>query len=415
MGEHEVRSDLTLERLHVVHDVEQVERVETVVRQVELVGLGAEDPCSSDELGPELGNGLARARVSFKAGADAFPEDQHMCLDPAIRELRERRPGEQHLVVGVGGDAKRPLHVRQADHAPTVSLGPGMGHGYVFIGGVDVSEACLRALCEAGTLPALALGYTERRSGASGFRDLGPLAAEFAFDLVRTDDVNEPDLVARVARLQPQVIFVIGWSQLVKRELLTVPPGDCVGIHPTDLPLGRGRAPIPWTILKQLDRTASTMFFLTEGVDDGDIIGKVAIDLDPRETATSLYAKHRAAHVELVRTHAAALLAGHAARQPQDHSQATYWEARRPEDGRIDPTLGVAEVDRLVRAVTHPFPGAFLDGQVPGSRLIVWAGETVPSTGASPGEIVRSDRGLVLQCADAGLLLTDVEERASLS
>lgn len=278
----------------------------------------------------------------------------------------------------------------------------------MFIGGVDVSEACLAALCEIGLRPSLAVGYDDTRSSASGFTDLGPLAELHDFELVRTHEVNDPLLVERIVALRPAVIFVIGWSQLIKRDLLACPRHGCVGIHPTDLPEGRGRAPIPWTIIRGLERTASTMFFLTEGVDDGDVIGRVPLRVGPRETAATLYAKHRAAHVELVRRHAVDLIAGTAPHTPQQHDRATYWEVRRPEDGRIAPDAPVAVADRLVRAVTHPFPGAFVE-QRDGSRLVIWAARPTRSPGVALGEVVETESGAVLQCSDGGLLLLDSE------
>jgi methionyl-tRNA formyltransferase len=279
---------------------------------------------------------------------------------------------------------------------------------YVFIGGVDVSFACLRALCEAGRPPRLALGYDESRAQASGYADLAPLCEEHGVELLRVRDVNADDVRARLEAAEPEVGLVVGWSQLLKRPLLTLPRHGMVGIHPTPLPKGRGRAPIPWTILKGLPRTASTMFFLTEGVDDGDIVGAVPVEVEEREDAGSLYAKHRQAHVELVTTHIDQLLAGSVPRAPQDDASATYWPGRKPEDGRIDPTRPAAEVDRLVRAVTHPFPGAFLERE--GERVILW--RTEPAEGppdAAPGEIVSRDDGDFLSCGDGALRILEAD------
>lgn len=281
----------------------------------------------------------------------------------------------------------------------------GMIPSSVFVGGVDVSRACLRTLCEQELAPALAIGYGPAHQGASGIADLEPVAREHGVEYMRVDDINEPGLIARIAALEPAVLFVIGWSQLVRRPLLDIPSVGSVGIHPTALPEGRGRAPIPWTIVKGLRRTASTMFFLTEGVDDGDVIGRVDIDVDPREDAGTLYAKHCSAHIELMHRHAMALLHGTAGRTPQDHDRATTWPRRCPEDGRIDPCRPVAEIDRLIRAVTRPFPGAFVDHG--DERLLVWRAEPALASGAPPGVL----DGDLLFCADGALRLIDVERR----
>ena len=254
---------------------------------------------------------------------------------------------------------------------------------------------------------ALVVGYGSSRADAAGFADLNPLAARYGFDLVESDDVNDPGLVERITRLNPALIYVIGWSQIVRKPLLSVPSVGCVGIHPTKLPQGRGRAPIPWTILKGLTHTASTMFFLAEGVDDGDIIGQIEFGVDPREDAATLYAKHLAAHVELVRSFTPALLSGDAVGAPQDHTQATTWPRRTPEDGRIDWTRSAEDTDRLVRAVTRPYPGAF--AETADGRVTIWQAEPGPSLNEPPGTWIRGDDDLYVACGAGSLRVLEVE------
>jgi methionyl-tRNA formyltransferase len=278
---------------------------------------------------------------------------------------------------------------------------------YVFVGGVDVSEACLAALCEMGLPPLLAVGYDASRADATGFRDLGPLAERHGFPLVRTADVNDPALVDRIAALAPRLGLVIGWSQLIRPTLLGIPARGCAGIHPTLLPEGRGRAPIPWTILKDLRRTGCTLFALTEGVDDGPIVGQVELAVDPREDAGTLYAKHRAAHVALVREHVPPLLDGTAGAVEQDHAAATVWERRRPEDGRIDWSAPAADVDRLVRAVTRPFPGAFFERA--GARRVIWRAEPGPDVDAAPGTVLEDARGHLIACGRGSLRVLEAD------
>jgi methionyl-tRNA formyltransferase len=253
-----------------------------------------------------------------------------------------------------------------------------------------------------GYPPALAVGYDDSRKDASGYTDLGVLPTQFDFRFIRSRDVNEPGLVRTIKDVEPSLIYVIGWSQIVKSELLRVPHEGCVGIHPTRLPEGRGRAPIPWTILKNLDRTASTMFFLTEGVDDGDVIGRVEFDVDPREDAGTLYAKHRKAHVELVREYTNGLLQGEVRGSRQDQSRATVWPRRTPEDGRIDWHQPAEAIDRLVRAVTRPYPGAFTEST--SGRLTIWQAEPGPPVGESPGTRISRHGDALIACANGGSL-----------
>jgi methionyl-tRNA formyltransferase len=275
---------------------------------------------------------------------------------------------------------------------------------YVFVGGVDISHACLAALCDQGLPPALAVGYDASRAQASGYRDLGDLAERHGFTLVRAADVNDPELVERIAGLRPKLLYVLGWSQLIKPPLLAIAEHGAAGMHPTKLPEGRGRAPIPWTILKGLTETACTLFLLAEGVDDGPIVGQVPVTVDAREDAGTLYAKHRAAHVALVREHTDALLAGTAPAVEQDHAAATYWERRRPEDGRIDWTAPAADVDRLVRAVTRPLPGA-----VTGDGAVIWRAEPAAGADLPPGTRFHRDGVPHVACGEGALRVLEAE------
>jgi methionyl-tRNA formyltransferase len=276
----------------------------------------------------------------------------------------------------------------------------------VLIGGVDISAACLEALHSVGFPPELVIGYPEEMNAASGYVDVASFAERQGIPALRSTKLNHPEIAAQIAAVAPAIIWVVGWSRLIDPSLLTLPEHGCVGIHPTSLPEGRGRAPIPWTILKGLQHTASTMFFLTEGIDEGDIIGKSAFALDAREDAATLYAKHRAAHVELMKTHAGALLSGDAPRVPQDHRQATVWPRRRPEEGRIDWTQDAATVDLLVRAVTRPFPGAWSEAE---GLVHIWRGEPASSLEASPGTIVRSEGSLMVACGTGSLRVLEAD------
>jgi len=236
------------------------------------------------------------------------------------------------------------------------------------IGGVRLSNACLRALCEQGNRPALMVSSS--RTDASGYEDPDPLCNTYGVPLVKTADANGPGVVTLIRHLKPDLVYVIGWSRVIGPELLEIPRLGCVGIHPTLLPEGRGRAPIPWTILKDLDWTGATMFHLDEQVDHGDIVAQVSFPVAPRETALSLYRKHLAAHVELVTRQTPLLLAGTAKRIPQDESEATYWPKRTPEDGEIDWTWPLGKIDRTVRALTRPYPGAWFD--TPQGQYAIW-------------------------------------------
>src|SRR5207253_7347254 len=129
--------------------------------------------------------------------------------------------------------------------------------------------------------------------------------------LIETDDANAPETVTAVGELDPELIFVVGWSQLVRGELIATAREGVFGMHPTLLPRHRGRAAIPWAILSGLAKTGATLFEISDGTaDSGPILGQVEIPLARDETATTLYEKVTGAHLELVRQVVPRLLNG---------------------------------------------------------------------------------------------------------
>jgi len=190
--------------------------------------------------------------------------------------------------------------------------------------------------------------------------------------VIKMKNINEPEAIRVIIEHKIDWLFIIGWSQIAKKDVLEAPNKGCLGMHPTLLPEGRGRAAIPWAILKGLKQTGVTLFKLDEGVDTGPIIAQEIIKIEERETATTLYEKVINAHKSLMRRVWPILVDDKVEALPQRNELATYWPERKPEDGRILPEMKVEEVDRLVRAVTRPYPGAFIIKN--GEKFVIWSG-----------------------------------------
>lgn len=215
----------------------------------------------------------------------------------------------------------------------------------------------------------------------SGRVYLDDIAAAHEIPLEKVKHINDASTTVRDAKLD--WLFIVGWSQIAGPTLLASPSRGALGMHPTLLPEGRGRASIPWAIIKGLDETGVTLFQLDEGVDTGPILDQVRIPLGDDETASSLYAKASDAHVELALRVWPRLLADQIVATPQDPAAGSVWPGRKPSDGAIDQSMSVHDVDRLVRATTRPYPGAFFD-QRDGSRVRIWQGRIGT---AGPGEM----------------------------
>jgi methionyl-tRNA formyltransferase len=272
-----------------------------------------------------------------------------------------------------------------------------------------IGRDCLLAAREAGaeivgvvTLPG---PIDPTRSGQCSFDDVGA-------PVVETPDANAPATVEAVRALRPDAIFVIGWSQLVRGDLLALARGGVFGMHPTLLPRHRGRAPIPWAILCGLAKTGVTLFEIVDPTaDSGPIVGQVEVAVEPDETAATLFDKLARAHVDLIREYVPQLAAGSAPRTEQDPTRASSWPKRTPADGIIDWDTRAPYLYDWVRAQTRPYPGAFTF--LGDEKVVVWRARPVEWDGdAAAGTVVEA--GPVVACGEGALLLEEVETSAPL-
>lgn len=243
-----------------------------------------------------------------------------------------------------------------------------------FVTCVELGLSCMQAIYDAGGHLDLAITLPDDRAvSKSGRVYLDTFCNAHAIPLIKSPNINDETVISAVREHEIDWLFIIGWSQIAHAEILAAPTRGALGMHPTLLPEGRGRAAIPWAILKGLHQTGVTLFKMDGGVNTGDIIAQRVIPMHPLIDAAELYAKVDEAHVNLMRELFPRLLADRVKASPQDHAHATEWPGRKPEDGRIDPNGSVFEAERLVRAVTRPYPGAFLDTDR--GRMIVWKAE----------------------------------------
>ncbi len=229
-----------------------------------------------------------------------------------------------------------------------------------FVTSVQLGLSCIEEVLKNGGNFNLLITIPDNKARKkSGRIYLDEVAKKYNIPLLKANNVNDQIVIEKLKELEIDWLFIIGWSQIAKKELLDTPKKGCIGMHPTLLPKGRGRAAIPWAIIKGLDKTGVTMFKLDEGVDTGDIIEQIEIELDNKTTATELYDKVNDAHVKLINKVWPMIVENKVTLKKQDDSLATIWEGRKPSDGELFSDMTMEEADRLVRATTKPYPGAF--------------------------------------------------------
>lgn len=239
------------------------------------------------------------------------------------------------------------------------------------------------------------------------------VASRLGAKLVEATDVNSNETLEAIRALVPELIFVVGWSQLVREPFIELAREGVFGMHPTLLPRHRGRAPIPWAILSGLARTGVTLFEIVDRTaDSGAIVGQVLVDITPEETATTLFDRVAEAHVALIREVVPQLIARSAPRVPQDSRRASVWPKRTPADGIIDWETRAPYLHDWVRAQTRPYPGAFTF--LGDEKVVVWRARPVELDGAAPAGTIVAERpeGPVVACGEGGLLLEEVDTGA---
>ncbi len=214
------------------------------------------------------------------------------------------------------------------------------------------------------------------------FRSVAELAAARGIPVFAPDDINHPLWVERIRAWQPDILFSFYYRRLVKPAILDLPKRGCLNLHGSLLPRYRGRCPVNWVLIHGERETGVSLHYMTPRADDGDLVAQAAVPIGDDDTALTLFRKMAGAAERLLDAALPRLRAGTASRTPQDHARATTFGGRRPEDGEIDWSRPAAEVRNLVRAVTHPYPGAFT--WAGDCRLTVWSAAVVPAPAGAP-------------------------------
>ncbi len=245
------------------------------------------------------------------------------------------------------------------------------GPTIVFVGVHREALAPLRWLVGSGArLAGLVTLVPEARARVSGAVDLESEVAPAGVPVLGVRNVNDPACVNWIRAREPEVILVIGWTQLLGEEVLAAPSIACLGFHASLLPRYRGRAPVNWALINGEPETGNTLMVLQPGADEGDIVAQRRIPITDDDDCATLYDKVGASEVEMLAEVLPDVAAGALPRRKQDATDATVMPRRRPEDGGIDWALPARRVFNWVRALTHPYPGAFC--RLDGRTLWIW-------------------------------------------
>jgi methionyl-tRNA formyltransferase len=227
--------------------------------------------------------------------------------------------------------------------------------------------------------------------------------------------IKDRQAIEEIHALKPDVIVVMAYGQILPRSVLEIPKIACLNLHASLLPRWRGAAPIQAAIAGGDPETGITVMHMDEGLDTGDILLQHRIDIRSNDTGGSLHERLAQIAPDALLDSLRLFVEGSAPRIPQDNSLATYAPKLKREDGRIDWSEPAHIIERKIRAF-NPWPGAFMElaprlldsGAAGGRNLKIFSASVVDLSG-KPGEILRSDKELIVAAGTNAVSLGEVQ------
>jgi methionyl-tRNA formyltransferase len=285
----------------------------------------------------------------------------------------------------------------------------------LFIGTGEIGLPALRALTSSPhhsvlgvvTQPDKPLGR-QLKLGASPVKEE---AFRLHLKVFQPEKIGAASSVAQLKYLQPELIVVAAYGQILPRSILELASRGCLNLHASLLPKYRGASPIQSAIAAGEKQSGMTIMWMDEGLDTGDILLQEAVTLRRHETAQSLHDRLAQQGADLLMKALALMAAGKAPRQPQDAALATLTKKLNKDQGRVDWNRPQREIDAHIRAMT-PWPSAYSWIDQGGERKMLKIFTTIISRAArgKPGEVLRVDKhGVLVAAKVGGLLLREVQ------
>lgn len=220
--------------------------------------------------------------------------------------------------------------------------------------------------------------------------------------------VKEEDFLTKLKAINPDIIIVAAFGQLLPKAVLDLPKYGCINVHASLLPKYRGAAPIQWSIINGEEKTGITIMHMDVGLDTGDMILKEEVLIDTKETAGTLHDKLALCGGGLLLKALEEIEAGTAAREKQNDQEATFVKVFDKAMGHLDFKEPAIKLERLIRGL-NPWPSAYT--YLEGKTLKIWDAEVLPKTeGGEPGEVLNITRdAIVVKTGQDNIALKEIQ------
>lgn len=281
----------------------------------------------------------------------------------------------------------------------------------VFMGTPDFAVGALDALVRAGYEVAAVVTQPDKPKGRGKDVQCPPVKAyalQHGIPVLQPVKVREPEMVAALSGYGADLFVVAAFGQILTQEILDMPRFGCVNIHASLLPKYRGAAPIQRAILDGETVTGVTLQQMNAGIDTGDILAKVCVDIVPEETGDSLFEKLMHAGAALLIETLPRIEAGEITPEAQDEAQATYAKRLSKELGQIDWKESAEVIERKIRAF-YSWPGAYTT--LSGKPFKLWRARIsdAPADGEAGSVSAVTKEEIIVNCGEGRLVLTEVQ------
>lgn len=280
----------------------------------------------------------------------------------------------------------------------------------VFMGSEDFSLPILRALMAHGseghTRLVGVVTQPDRPSGRGRKVAMNPVrafASQQNIPVLQPERLRSDAAVADVLALEPDLVVVASYGQIIPKAVLDAPAFQCLNLHPSLLPLYRGASPVSAPILDGANTTGTTLMLMRSSMDAGPILDQMMVDIRAGETAGELEARLADVSAAILMKSISSWIDGSLQPREQDEAQATYTARLAKEDGAIDWTQSAQAISRRVRAF-NPWPTAFTFWNADMIRILRAHDDTGD---AVPGQVLSSGTGPLYIGTGRGLLAVD--------
>ncbi len=281
----------------------------------------------------------------------------------------------------------------------------------VFMGTPDFAVPTLEKIIEAGHE---VIGVVTQPDKAKGrgkkvlFPPVKEKALEHNLTVYQPRRAREPEFIEQMRALNPDVMVVVAFGQILPKDILDIPKYGCINVHASLLPKYRGAAPIQWAVINGDAVSGVTTMQMDVGLDTGDMLLKTEVPLAEDETGGSLFDKLSTLGGELLIETLDKIQTGDIHPEKQDDSQAgEYARTLDKALGNVDFSMSAAAIERLIRGL-NPWPSAYTFYN--GKTMKLWKAEVVPGTDAAPGQIVSVDKqSFTVQTGEGGLRILELQ------